>query len=107
MVSRKGNYQAETSKFSWFWLASASEKFGLITFRKTHLRKVCRNNGAIGELSTGQSSKCLACGFWSVEFDENLADSIGLSASAGRSRYLHIKNLAILLTFLLHIFANF
>jgi hypothetical protein len=103
MVSRKGNYQAETSKFSWFWLASASAKFGLVT----HLRKVCRNNGAISELSAGQSSKCLACRFWSVEFDENLADSIGLSASAGRSRYLHIKNLAIFLTFLLHIFANF
>ena len=73
----------------------------------TYLREIGRDDSSICELTSCQCLQCLARGIWCVKFDENLADTIGLSAPTAWPWDLHVKNWAIFGTFFFDVLEDF
>jgi hypothetical protein len=71
------------------------------------LIEIRRDDRTIRELPSCQCLKCFLRGFRGIVFDVNLSHTGRLSAAARRSGDLHLENFAILLAFLLDIFADF
>lgn len=73
----------------------------------TYLAEKRHDDGTVCKFPASQSTQRLLRGFWSVEFDVDLANAIRLSASTGWPWDLEIDDSAVLGTLFAHVLENF
>ena len=79
----------------------------MLTDRNTYFSKVGRHDCAICKLAARKRLQRLAGRFWSVVLNEDLADAVGLPATAAGAGNFNFEDRTVLLAFLFHVLNNF